>query len=76
MANRFFDYEYRPGEELVLRFRSPKVRAIPSSMRAHGRAAIKEGLLAVRSLFDAAIESIERAEKAEPKRSRTKIKVE
>lgn len=64
-ANKFFAYEYRPREELVLRFRLPKTRTLRSSVRAHSKAAIKEGLLAVRSLFDAVIDFMERREKAE-----------
>ena len=75
MDERCFEYEYRPGEELVLRFRLPKRGVLPDRVRAHTREAVKEGLLAIRTLFDLAIEAIERAEKAEPKR-RAKIKVE
>ncbi len=58
MTDRFFDCEYRPGEGFVLRFRAPKTGGIATEARAHGREAVKEGLLAVRSLLDAVIEVV------------------
>ena len=75
MAEKMFQCEYHPGEELVLRFKAPKGSGLPSEARSHARAAVKEGLLAMRSLFDAAISLIEQAEKPERK-TRTKVEVE
>lgn len=49
---------------------------LPEEFRAHCRAAQKEMLLAVRSLFDAAIERLEQPPKNATRRRATKIKVE
>ncbi len=73
---RFFDYEYRPDEGLVLKFKIPKGKSIPTEAKAHGAAAIKEGLLAARGLLDAVIEAMEEVEKSPSKKTRSKIKVE
>lgn len=75
MNERIFEYEYRPGEELVLRLRPPKIQILPPEAREHFRAARRELLLALRSLLDSAIEALEKREKKGPK-ARTKIKVE
>jgi hypothetical protein len=72
---RPFEYEYRPGEELVLRFRSPVIDLIPAEVHEHLVASRKELLLAMRSFVDAAISRLEERERARTKR-RTKIKVE
>ncbi len=74
MVEKILEVEHRPGEEIVVRFRIPKARLLPASSRSHLRIAEKELLLALRSIVDAAIESVERAEKG--KKERTKIKVE
>ena len=73
--SRPFDYEYRPGEELVLRFRRPVIDCIPAEARDHLIAAQKEFLLALRSLVDAALSRMEEHERGETFR-RTEIKVE
>jgi hypothetical protein len=52
-GRRPFEYEYRPGDELVLRFRRPVIDLIPCEARDHLMAAQKEFLLALRSLVDA-----------------------
>jgi len=70
-----FEYEYRPGDELVLRFRRPVIDFIPCEARDHLMAAQKEFLLALRSLVDAAISRMEEHERGETFR-RTEIKVE
>jgi len=70
-----FEYEYRPGDELVLRFRRPVIDLIPCEARDHLMAAQKEFLLALRSLVDAAISRMEEHERGETFR-RTEIKVE
>jgi len=72
---RPFEYEYRPGEELVLRFRRPVIDCIPSEARDHLMAAQKEFLLALRSLVEAALSHLEEHERGETSR-RTEIKVE
>ena len=70
-----FEYEYRPGDELVLRFRRPVIDLIPCEARDHLMAAQKEFLLALRSLVDAALSRLEESERGETFR-RTEIKVE
>jgi hypothetical protein len=72
---RPFEYEYRPGEELVLRFRSPVIDLLPAEVHEHLVAARKELLLAMRSFVDAAISRMEERERGRKKR-RTEIKVE
>ena len=74
MAERCFDYEYHPGEELVLRFRRPR-RDAACPGREHLRAACKEVLLAMRAVLDGALEHIERREGPDAGRP-TKIEVE
>jgi hypothetical protein len=71
MADRVFEIEHRPGEELVLRFKLASI--LPEEARGHFRMARKEALLALRSLLDKAIERTEKAEKA---KERTKIEVQ
>lgn len=75
MSDSIFEVEYRPGEEVVLRFRSPKLRGLPNSTRQHLVVSGREALLALRDILDRAIERTERAEKA-PRRKRTKVKVQ
>ena len=74
-GRRPFEYEYRPGDELVLRFRRPVLDLIPCEARDHLMAAQKEFLLALRSLVDAALSRMEEHERGETFR-RTEIKVE
>ena len=74
-GHRPFEYEYRPGEELVLRFRRPVIDFIPCEARDHLMAAQKEFLLALRSLVDTALSRLEERERGETFR-RTEIKVE
>jgi len=75
MAERVFEVEYSPGEEVVLRFKIPELPFVPEATKGHFRVASKEVLLALRSLLDKAIERTEGAEKTKPKR-RTKIEVQ
>jgi len=72
MAERVFEVEREPGEEVVIRIRLPK---LSGAARGHLKSARKEGLLALRSLIDAAIERAERTEKPR-ERKREKVKVE
>jgi len=72
---RPFEYEYRPGEELVLRFRRPMLDLIPAEVHEHLVAGRKELLLAMRSFVDAAISRVEEREQARTRR-RSEIKVE
>jgi len=73
MSNSIFEIEHRPGEEVVLRFKSPQFRHLPDSTKQHLRSARKEALLALRSMLDRAIE---RAEEPGEKKRKTKIEVQ
>lgn len=73
MTQKLFEYEYRPGEELVLRFRSPSGRLLPPEVRNHWLEAQKELLLALRSLVDAAIALVEERESAQSRRQEIRV---
>jgi len=75
MTEKIFEVEHKPGEEIVLRFRTAKLPVFPESARSHFWAAEKEGLLALRDLIDAAIDTMEKAGKPQSK-ERTKVEVE
>ncbi|MBI2906470.1 MAG: hypothetical protein HYX92_02310 [Chloroflexi bacterium] len=75
MVEKMIEVEHRPGEELVLRFRPPSMHLVPPEAKVHIKAAQKEFLLALRSLLDAAIECMDKADKPKA-RGRTKIEVE
>lgn len=75
MAEKMLDYEYHPGEELVLRFRPPKSRLLPASTRRHLLASQREFFLALRGLLDTCIEGLEKVEREEEPKKRTRIEV-
>ena len=73
MSDTIFEIEHRPGEEVVLRFKSLQFQLLPDSTRQHLRSARKEMLLALRDMLDKAIE---RAEEAGGKKERRRTKIE
>jgi len=73
MSNSIFEIEHHPGEEVVLRFKSPQFRHLPDSTKQHLRSARKEILLALRDVLD---KTIERAEEPRGKKRKTKIEVQ
>lgn len=75
MLSGSIEWEHRPEEGLILRFKPPLAKIVPDETRGHVAAARKEMLLALRSLVDAAIVRAEKTEKKAEKR-RTKIEVE
>ena len=75
MKDSIIEIEHRPGGEIVLRFKSPGISAIPAETIAHFVTAQKEMLLALRSLLDSAIKYAEQAEKPGTKK-RSKIDVQ
>ena len=75
MAEKIFEIEYQPGEEVVSRFKMPALSIMPGATRGHLKMAHKETLLALRSLLDKAIERAEETEKTKAKK-RTKIEVQ
>ena len=75
MSDTILEVDYRPGEEIVLRFKIPKFLGLPDSSRGHLLAARKETLLAFRSMLDSAIERAEEPRKVSRKK-RAKIEVQ
>jgi len=75
MSDTIFSVEHRPGEEVVLRFKSPEFQGLPDSTRQHLLVARREVLLALRSMLDSAIERTEKSKEAK-KREKTKIEVQ
>ena len=75
MTESIFEVEYRPGKEVVLRFKSPRLHGLPDSTRRHLVAGGREALLALRDFLDRAIDRTEKPDKA-PRRKRTRVKVE
>ncbi len=75
MSDSIFEVEHRPGEEWVLRIKSPKLQMFPDSTRQHMLAARKEILLALRGVLDSAIERTEQKGATKGKK-RTKIEVQ
>ncbi len=75
MAERIFEIEHQPGEEVILRFKLTGLPFVPEATKGHFRMAHKEMMLALRSLLDRAIERAEEAEKTKTKK-RTKIEVQ
>ena len=75
MSNAIFEVEHRPGEEVVLRFKSPRFRGLSDTTKQHLRAARKEMLLALRDALDRAIERAEKPGRTSRKK-RTKVEVQ
>ena len=75
MSDTIFAVEHRPGEEVVLRFKTPKFQGLPDSTKQHLRAAQEEILLALRGMLDGAIERTEKSREA-GKSKKTKIEVQ
>ncbi len=74
MTDKLVSHEYRPGEELVLRFSVARIKKLPSPARLMGRSTIKAGLTVVRNLVDAAIDYLEQSEEdPEPTASQPKL---
>jgi hypothetical protein len=75
MSDSIFEVEYRPGEEVVLRFKPSGALGLSKATRQHLRTAQKETLLALRAILDGVIERTAESAK-EPAKKRTKIKVQ
>ena len=75
MSDSIFKVEYRPGKEVVLRFKSAKLQVLPDSTRQHLLAGSREALLALRDFLDRAIERTEQPDKA-PRQKKTRVKVQ
>lgn len=76
MEDSIFEVEYRPGEEVVLRLRTPSFEDFSDSTKKHVLSAKKEVLMAVRNVLDKAIEKTEHQQtKTKTKKRKTKIEV-
>lgn len=73
MSDSLFELEYHPGQEVVLRFKYPKMNLLPEATKGHLMAARKEILIALRDMLDAAVEKA--PEKKEPAKRKRKIEV-
>ncbi len=74
MAEKIFEIECGPDNELVFRFRRPKSPFLTVSAREQVRNSAKEILLGIRSLIDATIQMVETKEEGGDK-GRTNIEV-
>jgi hypothetical protein len=75
MSDTIFEVEYKAGEEVVVRIRLAKFPAVPPQARSHFRIAQEEGLPTLRSLIDAGIERMDKAESSKEKK-RERVSVE
>ena len=76
MSDSIFELEHRPGEEeVVLRFKLPKLKGLPEPTKQHLSVARKEILLALRGMLDKAIEKAEESGETKGKK-RTKISIQ
>ena len=76
MTDSFFEVHYKPGEEVVLHFKTPDFKGLPEGTRQHMLAAKKEMLIAIRSMLDKAIDKTEEKAKTKPRGGRTKVDIQ
>ena len=75
-ARRLLEVQYKPGEELVLRFNTQHLGLLPETTMGHLRNANKEFLLALRSVIDHSIERMERGDGRGRRRQRVQVEEE
>ena len=78
MSDSLFELQYFPGEEIVLRIKSPDMKKmVPDDVKEHFWTARKEMLMAIRGMVDiAAAKAEERAKPGKSKASKkTKVEV-
>ena len=69
MSESLFELQYFPGEELVLRIKSPDMKKmVPDDVKEHLWTARKEMLMAIRGMVDVAAAKAE--EYAKPKKAK------
>ena len=73
MSDSLFELEYHPGEEVVLRFKYPKMNLLPEETKGHLATARKEILMALRDILNAAVEKA--PGKEQPAKRKRKIEV-
>ena len=73
MSDSLFELEYNPGEEVVLRFKYPKMKLLSEETKGHLVTARKEILMALRDILNAAVEKAPDAE--QPTKRKRKIEV-
>ena len=77
MSDSLFELQYFPGEELVIRIKSPDIKkVVPEDVKEHFWTARKEMLLAIRGLVDTAIAKAEECAKPQKAKGSKKTKVE
>lgn len=75
MATKLLEVELTDKEELVVRLRPGMARLVPQEAAQHARGAVKETLMAMRTLLDVTIKKMDAQEKPGVK-GKTKIKVQ
>jgi hypothetical protein len=75
MGDSLFEVEYRPGEEVVLRFKSPTFPKVSDKTKQRLLTTKKDVLVAIRDMIDKAIEKTEEQAKPKGKKAKTKIEV-
>ena len=77
MSDSPFEIHYSPGDELVIKVKSPIVSEfLPEEVRQHFWTARKEMLMSLRGMLDKAIEKVEEKAEAKSPKSRKKTKIE
>jgi len=76
MLQQFVEFQYIPGEGLVVRIKPWGMSLIPEASQEHLRTANKEFLLALRSCLDRAIEGVEQRGKSPRRPRRVQVKGE
>jgi len=75
VENSLFEIQYKPGEEVVIRFKAPDIKMVPKETKKHMMEAQHRVLVAVRDLLDKAIEKTEEKGKGK-KTGRTKVDIQ
>ncbi len=73
--DNLFEIQYKPGEEVVIRFKTPDIKVVPKDAKQHMMEAQHRVLVAVRDLLDKAIEKTEEKGKSK-KGGRTKVDIQ
>lgn len=74
MSENIVQMEYKPGEELVIRIKSPKLDMLPGPAKEHLAAARKEIMMALRDMLESSL--AKGSKSPETKTKRRKIVVE
>lgn len=75
MSENLIQLEYRPGDEVVIRIKSPKLHMLSDPAQGHLTNARREIMMALRDMLDSALEKSGKS-KGEVKTRKRKIVVE